>query len=156
MNSLLVATPIFCSREYKAAVASFFFFFFFRSDTDLGSYKWFIEALTPLVSFPPMEPEPPICYGDLRLQTERRSGTCLFWVRLLRLHIRRCRGNCLTHCPRPPQVVPDVAAGFNVPDFYAKTFGTPLVNGVQREQREEVAPGGPSPPHDERRWQGNA
>ena len=24
MNSLLVATPIFCSREYKAAVASFF------------------------------------------------------------------------------------------------------------------------------------
>ena len=38
--------------------------------------------------------QPAIRYGDLRVCTDRRKGTCLFWV------------------------VPDVAPGFNVPNFY--------------------------------------
>ena len=37
---------------------------------------------------------PPIGYGDLRITSDRRVGSCLFWV------------------------VPDVSQGFNVPEFY--------------------------------------
>ena len=50
--------------------------------------------------------------------------------------LRLVIGCFCTYCilPTCPQVVPDVAAGFNVPDFYATSFGTPLA------QREEAAP----------------
>mmetsp|Transcript_30772 Transcript_30772/g.94306 ORF Transcript_30772/g.94306 Transcript_30772/m.94306 type:complete len:88 (+) Transcript_30772:166-429(+) len=49
-----------------------------------------------------MEAEAPISYGDLRIRADREHGVCLFWV------------------------VPDIAPGFNVPEFYADAFGTPL------------------------------
>ena len=82
---------------------------------------------------------PPIGYGDLRITSDRRVGSCLFWV------------------------VPDVSQGFNVPEFYEQ-FRDELAaerawqaNGgaegqphqqQQPQQQEPMSPPAPTtPPH---------
>ena len=68
----------------------------------------------------------PISYGDLRITSDRRAGPCLFWVRRAasgRTHTHTLPGAALCGPERlhmHMQVVPDVAKGFNVPDFYAQ------------------------------------
>ena len=69
----------------------------------------------------PEQEQRPVFYGDTRVTTDRRKGSCLFWV---------CTAPCKSHstrvfssspCARTctcAQVVPDVAPGFNVPNFY--------------------------------------
>lgn len=81
--------------------------------------------------------EEPLGYGDLRIRSDKRHGVCLFWV------------------------VPDVCAGFNVPDFYAGFFQQrdahrarhagpassvdPHINGIDTESSSPMPPPPPPP-----------
>jgi hypothetical protein len=67
--------------------------------------------------------EQPLAYGDLRVRTDRRRGACLFWV------------------------VPDVAPGFNVPDFYS-AFVEERRREVQELQQRSSAAAGRTQTHD--------
>ena len=106
----------------------------------------------------------PVFYGDTRVLSDRRKGSCLYWVRhtppwpahpffCLRALVVGALPTSLLRAPPflfpellavVSQVVPDVAPGFNVPAFY---------EDFVRERREMVnqrlarrQPPGPQPP----------
>jgi hypothetical protein len=89
-----------------------------------------------------------VFYGDIRVTSDRRKGTCLFWVRRC---IRRNRGTQVSYlraCMRA-QVVPDVAPGFNVPAFYEdfvmerRQYVDDLLARQQHRREQRRAAGGP-------------
>ena len=68
--------------------------------------------------------DPPIGYGDLRITSDRRVGSCLFWV------------------------VPDVSQGFNVPEFYEQ-----FRNELAAERAWQASGGADDDDHQQQRQQ---